>query len=874
MDGSGAQLATAEMDTKRFYAESGRVTVPLKLSASDSIELGEDYQGTMQYAITALQQNVPTRITAIVYLDGTTLTNDQVLAASDIQGQLNIQFGSSQSLKPIDNETLAGKELRVSASVDKTEFDYDTHVGEMKSRVTVRVDGDEPTMVKAFFLRQISTTQGSREPEMVFTKDGEGNWVADHVFTAPGKYVLRSVELDGITRDLEIVPEVNISGFAIESLSCTEETEGQITILSAQNSSTVDLALRFATDDPTKMPTSVQGRFLHDVEGSAVNVNFTYNPTTGLWTGSATFLTSGDYTMEYLVLNGEYEKLPNDMILKADVTLGMRVAIWTNSPTQFKYLGDQMPENQRLLSMQVKILDNADEEMPGLPGAKLKYSSRGQNRTMDTDLTWNGSSGYYEGELTSNGAGIWEFEQVTVGGNTLTTATTSPTFTMIPPDPPAFADYTVVPYQYVPQPDTGKMYASFSNASTAVVEAVVRKGSSKGNYEDQLYYVVGQASGTTTDENNVSVTDFIFNLPGDVQDGYWVMDELHVRNYFTASGDFVSADKDENGNYVDEPMVIDMRGQDTAIKVVQTVNVSFADGQSKNFGKDASGKVTGTFMQSHTVSGLSVNIRDFENKPVEGIKDVKLSFAYKDGLKTNSGGGESSVGLTSATDGATVTVTLTADSGSTTYQQRTDAAIVFAGNYTTTLSYTVGGQTTTLTDNALPFNAPVFTVWSAAPTATISAAKYKSSAQNDTSSSTINSGVSTTVYHSMSKTEICGLGLTTNYTSAYVEISLSGYGRASGATLKFTTDRSDGVVYLYADGQQNKGDSGTKTDSFQWRANGTCKRYVGWVNQKDNSSDEKANAGTLTARTLVLSYGGADYSFTLPSAITISNPAQ
>ena len=727
VDGSGSQLATAVMDTQRFYAESGRVTVPLKLSETDSIDLGEDYQGVTQYAITPLIQNVPTRITAIVYLDGTTLSNDQVLAAADIQGQLNIQFGSSKSLEPIENETLASKELRVSASVDKTSFDYDTHVGPMTSVVTVRVDGDAPSTVKAFFLRQISATQGSRETEMVFEKNASGEWVAAHTFTAPGKYVLRSVELDGITHDLQVMPEVTVEGFAIESLSCTEAVQNRITILTAENSGTINLSLRFATDDPTKMPTVVQGRFLHDKEGSAVNVNFSYNPTTSLWTGAATFLTSGDYTMEYLVLDGEYVNLPEAMCLTADVTLGMRVAIQTNSPTSFKFLPSQMTDDQKNLRMQVRIMDNAGDEMPGLAGAKLKYSSRGQSRTMDTDLTWNGSTGYYEGELATFGAGIWEFAQVTVSGNTLTTATTAPTFTLIPPEPPAYMGFMPEDYQYEPE-GNGTMNVLLSNANTATVEAVL-----KNNTSGESYLVLGTLGETTVNEAGVSVSQFIFALPAynvlgskdPVQDGHWVMEEVHVRGYFDALGNFVTDEKDEDGNYVAEPLLIDMTGKNYTTKVVQTVNLTIREDKSETFGKDSTGKVTAAFMTTHAdaVAGLEVQLVDFEGAAIE-IKagtDITMKFSY--GGDSATYGYYTSAQLTNTV--ADFSVTLKADSSGTRFIQDGTQDLTYAGTYSCEeLSFKVGNRTYVYKGSkddpasgskALPANVPTFTVWSMKP---------------------------------------------------------------------------------------------------------------------------------------------------------------
>jgi hypothetical protein len=111
---SGEKMATAVMDTEHFFAENGKVIVPLVLDVGDSLVADEDASGNKQYAITALEKNVATRITAIVYLDGTKLSNEDVLAAADIQGQLNIQFGAYQpDLINMGNEELMNKVLQV-----------------------------------------------------------------------------------------------------------------------------------------------------------------------------------------------------------------------------------------------------------------------------------------------------------------------------------------------------------------------------------------------------------------------------------------------------------------------------------------------------------------------------------------------------------------------------------------------------------------------------------------------------------------------------------------------------------------------------------------------------------------------------------------
>lgn len=805
VDSKGNLLATAVMDTQMHYAENGRVIVPLKLLETESVNLGADASGVFHYAITALEKNTPKLITAIVYLDGTKLTNDEVMAATDIQGRLNIQFGSNQSLEPIGNEELANKILQISASVEGTSFDFDTHQGDMVSKVTLNVSGSKPSTVTAFFTRSINETQGSREKEMEFKEVAEGVWEATYTFTAPGNYILRSVELDGIPYDLpaDNIPQVNIKGFAISSINIADaDPSNHIEILSASSSYPLSVNLKFATNDPNKMPKSVQGRFLQE-DGTTVNITFKYNPTTQWWTGTGTFLLSGEYTMRYVILDGKYvelappqydeegNRLSNGQWYTADVTLGMRVAVYTDSPESFVYIPAQLTENQSNLKMKVKILDNTGNEMYDMTNVKLRYTMRGSDRKMDTDLRWDGS--FYSGTLSTIGAGTWKFEVVYVGSDELTTATTSPTFTIIPPDPPAYYKFTSQPYQYVPN-GGAKLNAELSNASTATVDALIRNKTTGAQY-----IVTGEVpatGGIYELDDGTEITKFYFTLPkgtvmgkSDVQDGNWEMLELYVRGYFDSNGNYVEDTKDENGQYVvTNPMTIDMRDKGNVTKAVQTTNIVFPTSkvgdtvvtQSKNFGKNGD-TIEGTFMQEHEVTGLSVEIKDFEGMPLVGIHDVKLQFKYKNGSDTNGGyiipGEKGENTLSSNTPGATVTVTLTAAEGSPLYQQKVAATeaekvkIFFAGNYTTSFSYKDGnGAVYTFTgteDSAsnntkkLPENAPVFTVWSKAPSVTIVSVTPGGKYSIDTASE-IKDKVTTTS-RTETGTDNCGNATSTTY---------------------------------------------------------------------------------------------------------------
>lgn len=281
---------------------SGKVIVPIVLS-NESISIGEDDNGDLRFAITALDQNVPKRISAIVYLDGANLTNEDVLAAADIQGQMNIQFGSSVALVPLNNETLYSSEFY--AEVDKitpNEFDFDALPSGsiMNSDVSVRISGTQPNQVKATFIRRINATQGTPEEEFTLTDaDGDGIWEGSYGFKYPGTYILRSILVDGVERDLKIpegedFPKVLVKGFSITRVSY-DMSEFIMTDVDHYSG---NVSLQFMSDNPDKMPKTVVGKFVRD-DGAEVNVNFNFNATTTAWQGVANFTSSGEYTMQY-----------------------------------------------------------------------------------------------------------------------------------------------------------------------------------------------------------------------------------------------------------------------------------------------------------------------------------------------------------------------------------------------------------------------------------------------------------------------------------------------------------------------------------------------------------------------------------------------
>lgn len=851
VDEEGKLLATAIMDTSRYYATSGRVIVPLVLEPSSSINLGEDSQGVTNYAITALEQNVPTRITAIVYLDGTKLTNQEVLAAADIQGQLNIQFGSSQDLNPVVDTTLQDATRKVTASVSVNEFDYDTATGPMTTRVTVHVDGEQPSSMTAFFMRSINATQGSRESTMTFTQGENGDWYADYTFTTPGTYVLRNVRLDGMDYDLPntsttALPKVVVSGFAIEYLDCTQSNEqNHVNIMSAANSTTLDLSMKFVADDPDKLPDTVVGRYIHDENGSAVNVDFIYNPTTQIWSGEATFYTSGEYTLQYLVLDGEYAELAEPQYDEqgnmtsagqwqtARITLGMRVRVYTNSPHRFKYVPTEMADNEKMLAMQVEIVDNAGKLMPGLTDVWLTYGMKDSGvKVMQTALTWNGT--YYVGELAAvtGGPGIWQFSNVNVDGSTLTYAEQYPVFTIMSPEPPAYVGHTTAASQFTPD-NTATMNARITNSDAASVRAFIQRS----NGTDGVW-VTGVKKNDFTTEDGKPGFNWEFSVPTEdgYQDGNWVMTQLEIWDVFDAEG---------NAYTEEDPLVVDVKDNNIT-KAVARIYVEFATDRSQNFGKDASGNVTGKFMDGYTISGLDVVVKDFEGNPIPGIKDVKLSFVY--GNDSASYGGYTSESLTNAT--ADFVIALTDDGSGTHFVQPADKphTIRLAGSYSTTFSFVISrsGQTDHLisySGDKLPENAPEYTVSSVIPMVKITARSNYNTSSNTNTNAHVEFGFTS------------GNGCTSfdNYSQPNVTITLSGYGNAESAVLVFAAS-NNGTVHLYT-----SNGASTPTTSYAWSGNGTCQRWVGFFQSVRAGNDKHTVAGTLTANELKLTYGGNTY---------------
>lgn len=844
----GTLMAEGYMDTEHYYDDNGKVTVPMVLNAN-SITL-KNSDGSEMLAITALEQNVAKLITAIVYLDGTKVENKDVLAASEIQGQMNIQFGSSVALNSVSDEKLASEYMSISAFAGTTEFNYDESKANgtpMTTALTVNVEGSTPNSVTAFFVRQISATQGipmNGEGQVItFTNTGGATWTGSYTFDSPGTYVMRSIWVDGIEYDLEpdVRPTVTVEGFNVSSLTWSSTITKKKDFMTAANSVSDGLILQFVTDDVESMPTKVEGRFLRE-DGNSVNVSFK-KASDNKWYGDATFLSSGEYTLEFLVFDTEYYPVDPSMQLVAKVYLGMKAAVYTSSPLSFLYGygvdGDHsngMADNEENLYMTVKIVDDTGNEMRNLSDVKLYYSLAGYTTEvngLDADMTWNASTGYYEGEFRSK-VGVFQFLYVTVGDNIIKTATTSPRFIIQSPTPPSFNTGNTVAWQYKPDyvNDPAKISVML-NDTDGIAQENMFGIISDGSIE---YSVQGEASASG---------EWLFTVPQKqgTQDGTWTLTRIEVVGIY----------HDGEVTTEENPFVIDLTGKDgLTTTVLSTINVTATKTDDISF--------SGEFLEVHTLTNAllgGITIADKNNNALLGMND-EITLVYTHGKDSVAKGG-----YTTSFFVNDITIKLKKDASGKyfTLDEAASEKFKYAGTYTlSSLKFTFDGGPVTLTGQSLPAAGKII-VESTKPSAVITA--------YGTNGGTSNTGVSTTSVEQKFES-YKGTCNVTNYRHPYVTITLSGFGEASGATMTFSKD-GGGEVLLYT---KAGNDSNARTTTYAWTENGECKRYVGTWESK-TGGDSKTAAGKLIATELVLTDpddSSKTYTVDIPD-ITINNPS-
>lgn len=891
IDSEGTTLGTAKLDTEHYYSINGKTTVPLQMVTGKAYYLDEN--GDQQLGLTALNKNEATWVTAIIYLDGQRLSNADVLAVGEIEGSLNIQFGSSISLNNMDDEKLRFEFREITASATSGGFNttnseqpitykYDGNAKEVT--VTLTVDGEQPQKIRAFFVRSISQTQGTREETVEFTPNGNNTWSATFSLTKPGTYSLRNLIVDGSdyelydgtksAEDVDNFPTIIIEGMGITSVHCMLP-QGVTMTADTSVAAEVSVSINASGD---LMPKKVRALF-RSAENVEFSANLSYNERQGNWSGTAIITESGTYTLEYLVIDGQYTLLDEEMQTNHIIYLGLTAQVWSSGAlmedgtyaTTFEYKGPTT------VDVTMKLYDRSGIEIGKQEDVWMYYHAEGSVLDQDgmyNQLYWNDQTGYYEGQLTLLNGGTFSFHRVVTNASdsnpsTIQKAAVSPVFTAYVTDPPEYQRYTKNEYQFVPN-GGATMSVTLTNAQTATMWAEIKDLTTGESYMVKLGNEEGAKTALDTDANLYS---FTFQIPTkeNKQDGEWQLMTLYMQGV---------ARPNENPNEDpvwtpvtgDEPTtensyVIDLSGDAITTYVVETVNISITDSSGNKytgevFGKDASGNITGTFMQAYNATAITVTIKDWNNQPIEGVTGITWLSDYEDNSATYGG-------YTGPyEDPPTVTL-----SGSGTTYTLASQTFRMAGSYTSKFTIAINGVEKDVTG-------PSFQVWSKAPTVTISSVSSNASTDRYYLSSTPSSlnviagsynkkiddyNAIVYMYVSAQSGTLDQEQVKIKYPS--VTLALTGVPTShSGVTMAFPGGNNTTSTFKFAAGSM------TASTTIGSGADGVFDEGILGFDAKVETWPVFYPAGKQTVSQIQVTYRDVVYTVNLSNAVTINNP--
>ena len=911
IDQDGALLGEAIMDTANAYEEPGKVTVPVVCAITNSSTT--DIDGNPVYYITDLEANTPTFITALLYLDGKDLTNDQVLAAGDIQGHLNLQFGTTADLTALRDPILEQEKCVVTATMEGADSTtIDAPIEERTKTVTVRVEGYTPNSVVGYFQREINSTQGIRQGKMTFTPNGDGTWTASYPFNASGKYILREVQIDGVTYELDQDPLVfTVEGFTISDIYC--EHNGK-TFMLADRSFGTTVSLTFSTDDVAKMPTSVKGAFIHTETKNRTTVHFKRD-TGSTWVGDATFVTSGEYRMEYLELDGEYTGLAEEDYISLNLMLGLTASVYAGD-TNF---GMESGES-RDVPVTLLIRTDNNEIIGNLTNVWLQYSNSGssnQENGVGAGMVWNGKE--YAGTFHLTQSGIYNYHYVSIklgdDLNYLNKAAVAPTITVISTKTPTYLSKDGFGTSFSLGSDAA-FTIRMKNADAATIDAKLTDASGK------VYYV----RGTSANEGTEQVITFTVPVVDGKQDGTWTLEGIYLTNvYGGANNTLINApiaNGPDTGND-DKPLYtvtegyydrwwawsvedITNEGESAPIVTVgSTMTMDFTT-VGKNFGKDAEGNVTGAFGATYAWEDLELHVLA-DGKPLSEygmtLSGVKLEYHYDSGsfvkvdntTSRNTYGdytmANDQVGSLTSGDHGTILYGLGSGADGVYTLTTTNAGLSVAGRYypySMELTITTAkGETIKMEAKpAVIADAPIYTVWSKKPTATITGVSGSPAHQEKitwTQANNCSSNAPDFAVETDSNSAAAGVDSANNkavlYGDATADNSTQHNGTFAQPTLTVTVDGiSDNCTASFI--LPANGNASAVT--FSRTGNGTISNKIGATAQIKSWTTSlilthKLNAyyghGTQTISQLTVTQDGFTFTFTLDKPMTIVNPS-
>ncbi len=896
VDDQGNLLAEGYFDTERIYSEYGRVTVPLYLDSGATAV--ETIDGEIR-TICSLPKNEAMLISAIIYLDGTKVTNDKVLSAHNIDGTLNIQFGSYTRPEALKDDNLMSEVRVITASLAEDYVFEGTDTEDRTVVVNLAVTGSVPNKIEANFIRVISETQGSAHETFSFTRQADGTWSGSIVMNRPGKFILRTIKVDGVEyrlpQESADLPTIVVPGFAVDSVL---SEFGELYTRRTANAA-VSENFTIKVYSANKWPSSVKGVFMGE-DGSTITTN--YSGVSDQWTANVTFNGSDTYTMRYVIIDGEYFELDVPIVrhiytgLYAKITLGFDPAkfsadedVRTNEKgITYFFMGGE----PHTFDVKVEIFDSAGRPMTDLGSVMLYYT----NRQM-ANLKWNEATSSYDGEhFLIDTPGSYSFDHIGVSGETLDKAISAPMITAATKDPVSYLGIEDAVDDYVVSlsaEDAATITLQFTNAQAAEVyglfahtmqsTSVVAIADDSTNVNYRVLKATNNGDGTHT-----------FSLP--CEDGYWSLQDVKVAAVFDGDTEtFYSGNSandiwpgaitnlddewhamdegvDDEGNAYDHYYDIDdlkFKTEQVETKVVGDLHISHNLASYKS--------LSGAFMQSYPVN-FNVTMKDFEDQAIS-TENMDITFRYIYGTSSTYGsytytGSQENQEI--APDAATLQATPTNISGSVT--------LTGAGRYSVEVTFVADGKAYAVNGTAQPGVGeneviPAIEVHSTAPTISMAI-------DPTTTHDTVLNGAAQTLVERTPSIDLTtntakvfavagspsrGSGITLKPSS--VTLTLSGMGHATGASLAFSGNK------MYATSNvQNV----TENMSYTWTSEGSVTRYIGQHYSVEKSSSSGCfgtsyettaypnEAGTLTANTLVLTYNGVQYSFTIPT-ITIEN---
>lgn len=751
VNSAGKQIGVAEMDTENYYAENGKVTVPLTLVKNIATNLGVDGDGNELYGLMELKNDVATRVTALVYLDGTKLTNDMVLASGDIQGSLNIQFGCANVTKvettTVDTEGVTSKSItytqgkenlaikdsplmddyvQVTANASETDFDFDPDNLPTTS-LEVNINGIEPKSVSARFVRAVSSTQGSLMGSFAFA--GSGNrWSKDYTFEKPGTYILRSVWVDGVEYELnqEEPVTIKVTGSTVTSLVCDAISENnKATIMTADSEYKTNLTLGFSTSKA--LPETVNGIFL-DEDGRQVTVAFEADESGTLWKGTAAFTSSGTYTMGYVEVDGELYELSESLQPTLEILLGLKVRTWITCSAETLAKLQTFNETATAtnftlvepvsLEVSAEVYDNNGNEIVGLADVILNYGKDGSARDkVDSNMVWDSSTGRYEGIFQMDIAGSYNFRNLMIGNNVISRYTNAPGILAMPPEDAYYYDDYTTAYQYAPSKDAVMTIGVAYSSAVGKMEATMTRNGESVTVEGTRGLEV-----PTGEEVSVNYWNFTVPEVDGTQEGEWTLDSITMYGVYYEDQFYPS---DGAG------VTVDLASENILTKVVNNVYVT-VNGTSEEF--------TNYFAEPNTVDDITITIADYEGEPIQYYEEDTLKNASVTELKIvyyldYAGVSMETYGYTAeGLESVTVDGRGTLRSGSETEYSVSALDFRYAGQYKNAdISFALNGTAFTEKDMKLKYidggvpsgSNPVYTVKWTAPTVTITDTRYK-----------------------------------------------------------------------------------------------------------------------------------------------------